>query len=972
MAEAATVTHLSNGIAGTGLPPAKSLDEQEYKKILDLYHDIVRGSHPRLKISLTAPPEKSLSHQSPISSTTISLHTSKDVARAPNGVPQASSGDKSQSAPGSGTGPALQAAVKQSDSRNGITREKPLSQLDPIFLEKSDDLIRAEFRLQRQRLEKEVQEHASRQRAMMRRLEESELIPDFDVTEVLYQAQELVPPEVGLANGGNNRPLSASDSSDKTYYSSGVQDVTTEEGEEKPERPKKPTSAPCPWFFKGSCKKGDRCNYSHDPSFRNQLDREQVSNKRKPDNHVVRRESPDYGAANVEAYRENQGIPPAADDFPRGEDTEGEYSSTSKLPRAHKDARPPFDKQDRRMKDRGKAHPRQKEFHAIDVDPEKYRSIRRTPPSPRDVGANKEIRPVQEPSSAQKVSSIRVVQNNITSPLAPQPARVSPLAFAKAPKLTQAQQDGGRRVLQRNGSPIHDPDDSARSANTPLNIRKRRREPDVAESIRSAVPRTVANPEPYIKQEPLSPLPMSAMPLRRDSENGQYSRAPIILEAPGSYNREAIVYESRPPTYEQPIEINDHRSPQPQIIRRTSSRAGHYFETNPEPNLRRMIVNRELHRIPSPSQRPPVQQRALPQTYAAPLEREPPRYRELSVHPQAAAPVRYKRSPSPPSPVHAYDAYDQEGIAMAPPPGRIIMDRAGNRYYEASVPQLRAASVMPVRYVNEAPSSRYVDATPQFDGQYERRESVRYMAPPSDTNPRYVEYYAEPPPPPPKRVDRAQSVYQPAYETVTESMRPPPVQILDYQDPRAEPRYIQEEVPRPREAYTRLQSVQPGRAPSRYEVVQDPQPSQMMPTAHPNGTSVKHRPQYEVYQEPLAPPQLRQPAYQQQQQQPPSRMQSVRPDQQHVVTMPQYTREAEPMYVRHSSVRAPEPYGNGYGAHHQGPPLPPPPPPPQCVGQAVYAHAEQPRYMYDRRGTGDDDVVMEGTREGPSRSVVRM
>ena len=93
------------------------------------------------------------------------------------------------------------------------------SGIDPIFLQKSDVLVRAETQQARQRLEHALAQQV--QQKKRQRAFDQEALPDLDVTDVLRRAEELVKPlkihEKGRADG----TASSTDSFDeKTIYSS--------------------------------------------------------------------------------------------------------------------------------------------------------------------------------------------------------------------------------------------------------------------------------------------------------------------------------------------------------------------------------------------------------------------------------------------------------------------------------------------------------------------------------------------------------------------------------------------------------------------------------------------------------------------------------------------------------------------------------------------------------------------------------
>jgi hypothetical protein len=101
------------------------------------------------------------------------------------------------------------------------------SEINPILLEKSDDLIKAEIQLQRQRLERALREQIEQQKlAAKALLQTSESLPNFDLSEVLSKALAIVHPSINAdaessADAPARPPSSTSDSFDEnTFYSS--------------------------------------------------------------------------------------------------------------------------------------------------------------------------------------------------------------------------------------------------------------------------------------------------------------------------------------------------------------------------------------------------------------------------------------------------------------------------------------------------------------------------------------------------------------------------------------------------------------------------------------------------------------------------------------------------------------------------------------------------------------------------------
>lgn len=113
------------------------------------------------------------------------------------------------------TGPRADAGKRASDSSAN-------AQFDPVLLTKSEDLIKAEFHLQRQRLERTLADQLQQHRAATKAANTIEAPVDFDLASVLMQAllraQSSALPQTD-ANLAANQSRSESDSN-ATFYSS--------------------------------------------------------------------------------------------------------------------------------------------------------------------------------------------------------------------------------------------------------------------------------------------------------------------------------------------------------------------------------------------------------------------------------------------------------------------------------------------------------------------------------------------------------------------------------------------------------------------------------------------------------------------------------------------------------------------------------------------------------------------------------
>ncbi|MCJ1259475.1 hypothetical protein MMC24_007313 [Lignoscripta atroalba] len=906
MATSAVAQQQRNGVAG--------IDQEllEYEKIIKLRDEIFAGTHPRLK----APPHaRSNVHSRPVEV------SPKPGPRVPNGyatVPRPSTDGVSLGANHAQRSTShISSLQKTSNARHTLTSGAVSSGLDPIFLTKSEDLVRAEMRLERQRIERSLEEQVHQRRiASRQRVPDQEAVPDFDVTEVLAQAQELVKPITLAENIGANGIASSSDSFDEnTFYSSQINESTTEEADEYSKwRPHKP----CKYFFTGTCKKGDACTFSHDPAFKQKLQRgisltldadsfdmEEPTSARGPRRHPPSRDD-QHTEVGMQQQPPNSLSAKQPDAQQSGSDyierdlrfaqEESAYSPPAAL-------EPSFDRRGGRPE-----------------QPDVQESLNYRGRDPISLMERTEPESILRRETHLSPSSrdIRIVRNHITSPFAPQPARVSPLAVARVPKLSQVQRiDHEGHTPKKARAQTRSVQQSPNGPIRPINLRKRRRDPEPGESTRNvAVRRRMDSPEPYIKEEPLSPPPFTEGSSRRQLHRGQVGRPPLLVETASPYRTERVVHQHRNYDYPQRVETSDVRDPSTPVVRREISRAGRHYEVQEEPEMRRIVSARQPHRVRSPVFNPvtlsaPHLQptRAASQSY--PLQHNPDRPQQfrVPVQPQSASYVRHDRSLSPLPRRVQYSPIGQEVQSMAPPPRRIVVDQYGNKYYEAPLAPERRASVAPgPRAHNEfvAPHEQVVphraSVHPQNLETFDDRGYLPGIMSPGPTSPRYVEYY------PAVEVDdvaNRERIYEPAEEAYVS--RQHTRRLIEYPEGRQPGHY--EEVLRPRDGIARMHSIRP--VDSQYESPRD----RVM------------------------------------------RVQSVRPEQERIVSLGGRREVVRPV-IRQVSVRADDGYAR----------------------PTSYVASERPRYQYlpeahVARYVDDDledDMVLEAPRNADRRPLQRL
>jgi hypothetical protein len=348
-------------------------------------------------------------------------------------------------------------------------------------------------------------------------------------------------------------------------------------------------------------------------------------------------------------------------------------------------------------------------------------------------------------------ANVKVVRNHITSPAAPRPSRVSPLATAKAPSIQQIRDDR----LEHGVVQVYSDPDSTRgspSAQVPnIMSRKRRRLREGDGGPRQASERRPnADPaETFIKEEPVSPPPFADDPSVIRNRHPQERPIYIDIASP----QYAPVYESRGPPMREPIyDIDPYHELAPDAgPQRTISRLSTRRPIREDADLRRVASVQYARQPEYPreyieAQPRPV--RAASYVVERPVQERPRYYEEAHSYPQ----YRYIAADDMPPPSYREPYYEEAPPAriMAPPQRRIVIDEHGNQYYEIpQPPRLQPmAPPPPPRPVSQMSKDVYDDRLPQHHGASHRSASVRA---PSVVQDPYSErrYVQEMPPPQP-------------------------------------------------------------------------------------------------------------------------------------------------------------------------------------------------------------------------------
>lgn len=774
----------------------------EYEKIVQFRDAVLAGTHPRVKI-----PSHLLGKQ-----LTTTRNTSSPSLSTPRANAQSQS-TRSTSGPYFENSSPFHNNRSPSNYRASLGGHVPMtskSEINPILLEKSDDLIKAEIQLQRQRLERALREQIEQQRLSAKALlQTSESLPNFDLSEVLSKALEIVHPSTS-AEIDAPVDTSASDSFDeKTFYSS--QHDTPE-----------PFSSP--QSQKNSVEARSHGLVSVD--------------KQPTESYTSKSEVEDQDMALSGASIPNDN-----------------YSAAQTQPQVQQ-ARPQQHTQEMDAK-RQPSHignAGSSGFHAANVQ---SASGMNTKSNEKD-NITRTTSQFFQREFEDETDSPLIRAHNL-SPLAPQPARVSPLATARNPPILRdenlADEPPPAQVaaLRQKASGFSSTDSSPRGVKE-SGKKKGRKEKKKKRKASSNGNAADTPDSPYIKPEPRSPSPFAVAPLprpqKRQRQMGQFA---------AELNYDEPRYEPTENVQQRVLEgYQEAQAP------RTYSHLGRRYEVEtrrPEPTYQRVEREEGDYRRVSGgyyAKRPESPVYALP--YAASETRpvraashavvdrkgydEPFYYREPILRASARPDADRERSRSP-----IMRERRSSPIAMGPPrrPVRIIVDEYGREYidptpvpsmppparyreseivYERAPPRSVSGRVPVDAYeedgiVYRRPSPPIVvprrvvtqpEYTPSEYRSYRQREySTRPMALPGED---YLQIRA-PERRPVSHIDEAQHEYasraqsvrpEPArYEEISrEHVRPPSV--------RPEPmRY--EEVPR---EYVRATTVRP--EPVRYEI----------------------------------------------------------------------------------------------------------------------------------------------------------
>lgn len=695
--------------------------------------------------------------------------------------------------------------------------------IDPIFLTKSEVLVKAELQQKRQRIERALEEQVNQTKVLSRlKTFDQDAVPDFNVTEVLRKAQEIVKPFKPVESNAANRTASSSNSFDEnTFYSSQMNESTTEEADEPTKsRPNKV----CKYFVDGHCRFGDECTFSHDVAV-------------KPNVAADVSQTMNIDGVNADEQANLQRPGPSHQPQANGNDDPTSQSHLSRIAE--------LEEQLRMLKSQGGNGPEK----VINSNPSKHRRIPEeqaySPPGAGDLAVSQHAGRDEMPDrgrghrkdsverrtsgndqylsreyarhnqrSQSPSNEVRVIRSHITSPVAPQPARLSPLAVTKVSQIPQGIEilQGNDRPSRGSGREIGVARQSPHVYSQPGSSRKRRREADSYDKTRRVLARReVVSPEIHIKAEPVSPPLYSAPAEILQPHRRQAVSRPIYIDSdsPRHGDRQPVVYQSSSIDRLPQAYALDERRPLTPVARRILSRNAHHFDAHEEQDLRRVMSARQLRAPRSPPEQYTVPQpssaRAASHVYIPQAGQVLARQPRTSVQPLSISHADHDRSFSP-LPQSNISPTSLRPISMAPP-RRIVVDQYGQKYFEAPLASDRQASVIPLVRANEfvsryephlarSTSIRDPPAMEVYDERQYRRRA------PSPLSPRFVEYHSDPKPRQLFDGEIGQIYGEEAYVPRTNEVR-----MIDQPEPRSLDQF--DDAVRPRESFPRPQSVRP-------------------------------------------------------------------------------------------------------------------------------------------------------------------
>ena len=468
----------------------------EYEKIIRLHEEVRAGKHPRLiipaasdgKLHKLASPNASAASPRRAAAEAQTQHNTATLVAD---VGKSSNDNRQEMQP----------------TPDKIAAATPSL---PLVFEKSDALVRAEVKLQRERLESNLRDQCAQKRRGTRlKLSKQDSIPGFDLTEAFEKALSLVTP-VSVAASLNGQ--SNNDSVDETsFYSSKDNDSSVSP-------PRKPSDGGGDQGRADDVARleppGRAARWS--PGLGEQV---QIAQADIADIPARSLEADSSTVKPPQAPSQAQGLPPEDRQVAPLHGDRPEYVPETYIvgPVTSGSIHGGRTRSRTALREQGSGGRAARDDKQLDV------SIQTSQIEAQVAGVN---RPRLSPGAP-------IVRSHNRTPLAPQPTWVSPLAIARIPAVVS-----GRRSqvesLSRPFSARESPESPDRSIPM-LHPSKRRRYAEADSRLDTEPDRRRAySPEVYIKQEPVSPPPLSATE-DRHARPAQYEQG--RREADHDYDR---------------------------------------------------------------------------------------------------------------------------------------------------------------------------------------------------------------------------------------------------------------------------------------------------------------------------------------------------------------------------------------------------------------------------------------------------
>lgn len=634
---------------------------REYDKLVRFRDEVISGAHPRIKPSHLPGKVAQSQHPAPAPASAPSKPAAAKSAVKGGGRPvidnfqshqanqrRAQVNMTSSQPPGLGALPGPSATARPTASG------KP--EINPVLLEKSDDLIKAEIQLQRQRVERSLKEQLEQRRSANKA---SEQLAELDVADIMAKAMSLVhatPPVQSTDDTAANASASTDSADDDTFYSS------------RHDTPESNMVSRLP-------------NESEDEEMREgspyepELDSEPIA---QPPIQPAAQAIPGVAAA---PPQQQLIAPPAAQAAPAAAVAVPGLilaaSSSTRLYQPHvpEAANTVQTSSGRRSEESGNTGSAQLSS-AQDLTRVNERLL------------NQALAP--EPA---------LVRGHDLSPLAPQPTHVLPPASSREQQLVQAESSGGSQAAPAQVAALRkQPSNGSSPESSPHGSRAEKKKNKKKKRKADRLAADAAAASPYIKPEPRSPSPLTPQyarpnkrqrysqqqPLEIPDDEPRYEQPLAVEESYQERYQPRVVRQERVVGYERADEYRPRHGEEPILITSPRYERVYYddyrappaagYLTGPEPA---QYTARDVRTVRPPSR-----------VVEGPYEDGATYYREIrAASRMSVRPVAYpERSPSP-------AGYERPPAAMPPPrapPRRIVVDAFGREYLEP----VRSATVI--------------------------------------------------------------------------------------------------------------------------------------------------------------------------------------------------------------------------------------------------------------------------------------